>query len=119
MTRFRWTPLLVWIGVILTSTSIPNLSAPGPAGMDKAGHLFLYGVLGILTIRALWDFGQPSRTVVMSLAAIAVFAAVDEWHQGFVPGRSADVADWIADVTGAVLGVGLNTALRLRRVAQT
>ncbi len=119
MTRFRWTPLFVWVGVILTSTSIPNVSTPGPAGMDKLGHLLLYGVLGMLTVRALWDAGQPLRTLVTSLAAIAVFAAIDEWHQGFIPGRSTDFADWVADVAGALLGSGAMTAFRLGRAPQT
>ena len=32
-------------------------------------------------------------------------ATFDEWHQSFVPGRSSDLADWIADVAGVMLGV--------------
>lgn len=119
MSRFRWTPLLVWVAVILTSTSIPDLSVPGPPGTDKAGHFFLYGVLGILTLRAHWDAGHPLRTMVVSLAGIAVFAAVDEWHQAFVPGRSADVADWFADITGGLFGLGAMAAFKLRRVPRT
>jgi len=29
-----------------------------------------------------------------------VFAASDEIHQAFVPGRETDVMDWLADVAG-------------------
>jgi VanZ family protein len=31
----------------------------------------------------------------------SAFGASDEWHQSFVPGRSAEVADWVADTAGA------------------
>jgi VanZ family protein len=37
----------------------------------------------------------------------SVYAATDEWHQLFVPQRSADVADWAADVVGAAAGSSL------------
>ena len=29
------------------------------------------------------------------------YGATDEWHQSFVPGRSTELADWIADTAGA------------------
>jgi len=29
----------------------------------------------------------------------------DEWHQSFVVGRFSDVADWVADTSGAALAV--------------
>ena len=33
-----------------------------------------------------------------------VYAATDEIHQSFVPGRSPDAADWVADALGVVVG---------------
>jgi VanZ family protein len=35
------------------------------------------------------------------------FGALDEVHQGFVPGRSQDAMDWVADAAGAALAVVL------------
>jgi VanZ family protein len=32
-----------------------------------------------------------------------VYGATDEFHQYFVPNRSAEVQDWLADVLGAVI----------------
>ncbi|MEX2043905.1 MAG: VanZ family protein, partial [Opitutus sp.] len=39
----------------------------------------------------------------------AVFGATDEWHQSFVPGRTSEWADWIADALGAALAVMMYT----------
>lgn len=33
----------------------------------------------------------------------SLFAASDEWHQSFIPGRDASVLDWISDCVG-ILG---------------
>lgn len=32
-----------------------------------------------------------------------LFALSDEMHQYFVPGRSAEIADWLADMAGIIL----------------
>jgi VanZ family protein len=35
------------------------------------------------------------------------FGVGDEWHQSFVPGRSSEWGDWVADTAGAALAIGL------------
>jgi VanZ family protein len=40
-------------------------------------------------------------TIVITL----FYGAIDELHQIFIPGRSADIRDWLADSTGVILGV--------------
>ncbi len=118
MIGVRWIPAALWAGVILTGTSIPAIPGPPAApGVDKLAHLAMYGVLGFLAMRAAWD-GMP-RTIVVTFAAVALFAAVDEWHQRLIPTRSAEVGDWIADVAGATLGIGSFAAFKLRRVKGT
>ena len=117
MSGIRWIPVVLWAGVILTATSIPSVPAPPTTGADKLGHLAMYAVFGFLALRAAWD-GLP-RTAATTLAALALFAAVDEWHQRFIPTRSAEVADWVADVTGATLGIGAFAVLKLRRLKST
>jgi VanZ family protein len=44
----------------------------------------------------------------------SIYGATDEFHQRFVPHRSADAGDWMADTAGAVLGA-LLAWLVLRR----
>ena len=119
MSRSRWIPVILWAGFILTATSLPNVPAPAAPGTDKVAHLAMYAILGMLTLRAVGHAAPAPRTMVLTLAAITVFAAVDEWHQRFIPSRSADVADWFADVAGATLGIGSLAALKLRRVKGT
>ena len=46
----------------------------------------------------------PSAPALVLLLLGMAYGAMDEWHQAFVRGRSPDLADWFADVTGVVLG---------------
>lgn len=70
---------------------------------DKVIHVGLYGVLGAtlawgkIHSRIGWPHG-----VLVALGAL--YGVTDEWHQAFVPGRAVSFFDWIADVTGVVLG---------------
>jgi VanZ family protein len=49
------------------------------------------------------------------IAVASALGAADEWHQQFIPSRSMDVRDWMADTAGAVTGLSLVTALARRR----
>jgi VanZ family protein len=42
----------------------------------------------------------------------AVFAAGDEWHQSFVPGRLGRLSDWVLDAAAAALPVVVKMLLR-------
>ena len=89
MTQFltSWTPAFVWAGFLFLLSSRPFL--PGPPGFplaDKLLHLVLYSILG--TTLAWAGRRSRSRGYFLVLAVIGVlFAASDEWHQSFVPGR--------------------------------
>ena len=117
----RWAPVIAWACVILISTSLPGQAVPaGPAGFDKAGHFLVYAVLGMLAIRAMSQSRMSAaKAIAVTLAAVSVFAAFDEWHQGFIPGRFPDAADWAADVAGATVGAGSMAIFTLRRSARS
>ena len=112
-----WWPAAVWAALILVITSWPNPRVPAaPAGTDKAVHALMYLVLGVLTARALrLTAAVRPRAVMATLAAIATFALVDELHQAWIPGRSADHADWLADIAGGTTGLLLSLATAPRR----
>lgn len=76
----------------------------GVAGADKLVHFSLYAVLGALVARAL-AAPRARRGLVLAAAQLMLFGALDEWHQQFVPGRSAELADWVADLLGALVGL--------------
>lgn len=120
----RWGPCIAWGALILTATSLPGAlftGAPIIPGADKVVHATMYGVFAFLLGRA---FAQPHRAahiagapghVALVLIGVALFAAADEWHQQFVPGRSTELADWLADMAGAAAGVTLSRTAPSRR----
>lgn len=115
MSARRWLPFACWAALVLTLTSIPNPNVPTIPGGDKVAHAIMYGVLGALAAYALHGVRRPILVHGMALLGIALFAALDEWHQRFIPGRSADLADWMADVVGAALVFTFSIAALRRR----
>ena len=70
----------------------------------KAAHMSEYAVLAILfglTIR------EYKKEPWLLLALAATYAATDEFHQLFVPGRSGQLKDVLIDTAGGALGLGL------------
>ncbi len=93
------------MALIFFVSSFNEAPLPGEVS-DKSGHLLGYAVLGLTAVRAV--AGGLPRRVTMRIAAIALAITVgygmsDEFHQLFVPGRSAEIADLVADAAGAVL----------------
>jgi VanZ family protein len=70
---------------------------------DKVVHALLYSTLGMTLA---WARRASSRTPAHFALLLAGYAygALDELHQGFVPGRNPDVMDFAADVVGVTLG---------------
>jgi len=97
-----------------SSVSGDNIPDLGVIGADKFAHFSEYLVLGILLIRAILSQGPKislSWVVILSIIISVLYAAIDEWHQVFVPGRLASIFDFAADSVGVVVG----TLLYLRR----
>lgn len=68
--------------------------------------LFIYLGLGILTINALRRNGTKGyKRIVFALPICILYAASDEIHQIFVPGRAAQVKDVFIDSAGASVGI--------------
>lgn len=82
---------------------------------DKLLHGVEYAVLGGLLVHALRLAGlRPGVALVSAVVIASAYGATDELHQAFVPGRSSEVADWLADTLGATVGAVLAAAaLRL------
>ena len=68
---------------------------------DKVMHMTEYAGLGWLSLNVIKPL-TPAGFIV-SMGFSIVFAATDEMHQAFVPGRDADVLDWMADVVGILI----------------
>ncbi len=68
----------------------------------KSAHFVEYFIFSLLVLRAI-GARRHDRRLAWALAAIAVvagYAALDEFHQSFVPGRTAAVSDVLLDTTG-------------------
>jgi VanZ family protein len=65
---------------------------------DKMLHASAFGALALL----LWT-SVGYRAPWLNWLAIAIIGALDELHQIYVPGRSADVLDVAADAIGAAI----------------
>jgi len=106
----QWGPPALWAAFILLLTSIPGSDIPHVSFMsfrdsDKLVHGTMYAIFAFLAVRSLIRAGRPLRqAVLVVMLGIAIFAALDEWHQQFIPGRSMDVLDWLADISGATIG---------------
>jgi VanZ family protein len=111
------------MGAILTATSIPGRFIPtsGFHYADKLVHGTMYGVLGFLLCRAMDDPTRTTRTRAMFGAFLLCVAigATDEWHQEYIQGRSAEVADWTADSAGGLIGAATWLLLGRQRIART
>lgn len=112
----RWLPAGLWAAAMLVATSWPNPDVPHVVNNgDKLVHAALYAILALLVAHAVPGAARRVVGAVAILAGLSVFGAADEWHQRFIPGRSASVDDWVADSAGAVLGLA---AARARRRPQ-
>ncbi len=102
-------PPLLWAVAIFAVSSLSR--PPGPPlvlGLDKVVHFTVYGVVGLLTARARCAYGlAPGRAALGAVLLSARYAVSDEVHQAFVPLRSSDPADWLADLLGAALAARL------------
>lgn len=102
-----------WVVLTLSLNSIPHPDIHLPFRFaDKAAHLFFYGGMGFLC--ALWrrEVGVPvKRAVLESLLFVAATGALDEIHQRWIPGRSMEMLDWLADATGGGIGACLSVLL--------
>jgi VanZ family protein len=113
-----WAPLLAYLSLIfyLSSRSQVPWAASYP---DKLLHGFEYAGLAVLTARALNDGlvrRIPENRLGIVFVACVAYGISDEFHQYFVPGRSSDYRDVLADACGtaiilAVLWLGQRTIL--------
>ena len=101
---------LAWMAVLFYLSHQPTLDTPMLfPGQDKLFHALAYGVLGFLLLgsRAPAPDGFTELQIRSSILIASLYGISDEFHQYFIPGRSADAWDWVADTLGAVIAVSL------------
>jgi VanZ family protein len=136
-----WIPLLLWIAVIFVGSTdlmsaeqtsrflapflrwlkadvTPATIAQVQFFVRKAAHLTEYAVLAVLLWRAIyWGTTlkmKMSILVIVVWFVCAMFAATDEFHQSFVPSRTATWHDVTIDSCGAFVGLAISIMLALQ-----
>ena len=100
--------LIFWLSSSPDAQGVTFLRPP----LDKLAHAGSFGLLALLFRFAT---GRPMLSVLLA----SLYGLSDELHQAGVPGREADVLDWVADTAGAILAVGAVWFLTRRRRRRT
>ena len=104
-----WAPVGACMGLIFWLSSMSSPPSPGPIN-DKVLHFAAYGGLATLCLRATSGgrlAGLTLRAGLLAWGLATAYGATDEFHQSFVPYRTADLADLAADAAGAAAAVGV------------
>ena len=70
---------------------------------DKVGHLGLIGTLSLLCNLA-FSSGTSARFITRTTMVLLVLLTLEELAQAFIPSRTCDLFDWLADLAGLALG---------------
>ena len=108
-------PLLRWFVPTISPLTLVRLEF----FLRKAAHVSEYAVLAVLLYRAFVHTIFQSRRVLSAgivLLSCAAYAASDEFHQSFVPSRTASLRDVMIDLCGAMLAVLVYWSIATRRV---
>ncbi|RFU69530.1 VanZ family protein [Peribacillus saganii] len=106
----NWSEYFGWVHFSYSNSiiSIEKLGVPHfiEFFIRKAAHLFIFFVLGFLTIRILHKY-SASRFISLlgSFFFIVLYAALDELHQKFTGGRTPLAEDVLIDSIGGTLGI--------------
>ena len=110
MRKYLDIPLTIIVTLTLTVAMLWPLEAPPPApeGSDKLVHLIAFAALALPLART-GRFG-----LLPVFVGASAFGGIIELIQPSF-NRSADVNDWIADIVGVILGIGLGLLYRRLR----
>jgi VanZ family protein len=102
--------LVLYCAYLYWLSAQPTLKPPFDLGIvyqDKLYHSVAYGIMAFLAWRSGRHFMRQLYALWFGVVFSSLYGITDEWHQWFVPGRSTDWQDWLADTIGAVLMVAI------------
>ena len=100
---FYW--LFIFIGTSLPSDELSTILEVG----DKIKHFIAYFILAVLLglnlhFQDRWQ-SVSINYLVYTFIICTFYGVLDELHQIFVPNRSAEFYDWLADLFGSTMGI--------------
>lgn len=75
-------------------------------GLDKVAHAAIYAVLGGIVSIGMRRSGKPVSFWAQGFIPVlfaTLYGLVDEFHQLYVPNRTFDIGDLLADMAGATM----------------
>ena len=104
-----WLPVIAYAVLIFWISSLerPFDVSFETGNIDKVIHFLEYSVFGFLLIRAIYGSDiRISRSVAIIMAFLigVLYGITDELHQSVVPGRFAEISDFIFDSIGSFVG---------------
>ena len=115
---FAWTVITI-ILLCLPGSAIPSTGVFSTKGIDKVVHTILFGGIVLL-----WAFNLYYRRndkqkwqviiVVLTLFSIGLGTGLEFLQRDYIPNRSFDGYDIIADSTGAILAAIYHLFIRVR-----
>jgi VanZ family protein len=103
----NWLPIIIYCSIIFYLSSGPSPEViPDYPYIDKLLHIIEYSILGLLFMRAAYnyEFGSQKKLLFLSILFTTLYGISDELHQYFVPYRFSDIMDIAADLVGATIG---------------
>lgn len=85
--------------------------------LRKCGHFTEYAILALLAARALGSSTREllrTRWFSLSLLLVVIYALGDEFHQSFVPSRTASIYDSMIDTFGGLTALAFLTIRKHR-----
>jgi VanZ family protein len=114
-------PALIWMGVIFYFSSIPSLKYTEEVTPEiilrKSAHFFEFAILTVLYWRIFLMAHHVNfkKSYLFTFFLASLFAASDEFHQTFTPGRSGLFIDFVYDAVSIFLALQLILFFRMRK----
>jgi VanZ family protein len=103
-----YVPLIIYWIVLLIGTTLPATHVPSFGVSDKFKHFGAYFGLAVLLCFTLHYQNKylllKNYFLLGTWIITSFYGMLDEIHQSFIPGRSAEFLDWFADALGAAAG---------------
>ena len=114
--------VIAWAVILwfLSAGNPGSQSGPKIPHLDKLAHFtyFLCGGAALAACLGLkWSEWTRFRVFAIVTVVFCILGRLDEYHQSFTPGRSAnDTGDWIADILGGAVGAFLVITILIPRM---
>jgi len=98
---------IFWFALIWTLSSLPArvLTHFDRLNLDKLFHFGVYLILGLMVNRVLIGYRKGLAITLLVYASLLLTAALDEWHQVWIPNRMVSIYDLFANQLGLLTGL--------------